>query len=480
MTLDAVVQQAYSKTEYEKSDSRLGESVGVALLYMVFILSPLLIASIAGVFSFFFSVLAALAVGFLLLVSSARLNGRSVGLITAFPVAISVFQNIYLGLLTNWLDSTVIQIALLLNFLSAIVVILAFQFSAGKSKPIQGGEFVIWLALLMLLSACLSVAAKGFNGTAAISSLRNFLTPFIFLLLGYVAYSWRSSLGIYLLSFVYLTWFVVVFGLFERLMPLDFWGYLNLGELWQKKGIPNVSQWGVPANFFSSEKILGEHVRRMVSSFADPVNLGTFIGLSVIVAWYLGRPMMLIFSLVVLALAMSKGALLTALVLFVCYVFFIRGGFMGTLSLVGAGSLGVGVIVYAYLFSSQSLAAHVNGLWSAVKGLPAYPFGHGLGGVGVLAGGAVVDIRESGIGVIIGQLGLPGILCFGLMLFILLKRSLRIVDVRRKVVAIAALLSISLNIAFNEVALSPNSCAAYFTLIGFLLAEQYRDAAKYD
>lgn len=78
---------------------------------------------------------------------------------------------------------------------------------------------------------------------------------------------------------------VIVFGIVEYVVGLNIWGSLNIKQLWPLKGIA-VNNIGFPKNWWSSERIAGKQLRRMVSSFTDPVNLGTFLFSAFVVMWY--------------------------------------------------------------------------------------------------------------------------------------------------------------------------------------------------
>ena len=84
---------------------------------------------------------------------------------------------------------------------------------------------------------------------------------------------------------------------------------------------------------------------------------------------------------------------------------------------------------------------------------------------------------ESGFGSIIGQLGLVGVLLYSLFFTKIYRRLVQLAHPRFRVFGLSLLFSFILNVAFNEVALSPNSSALYFLGLGLLYAssELYGD-----
>jgi hypothetical protein len=160
--------------------------------------------------------------------------------------------------------------------------------------------------------------------------------------------------------------------------------------------------------------------------------------------------------------------LLGLLIFLTVWAYHFGSRFLFACGAVAAITLGAGLVGYTLLHSTQSLLTHVHGLVAAITSLPAHPFGRGLGGVGVLAEGSD-DIRESGLGLIIGQLGLLAFVLFGTFFAAIQKRLGEVAEVRERVLVAVLFYAIFFNIAFNEVALSPNSCAGYFLLIGIVL-----------
>jgi len=248
---------------------------------------------------------------------------------------------------------------------------------------------------------------------------------------------------------MFIGWFIVLFGCIEYIIDRQVWPLLNIEMLWAKKGLPNMASWGLPLNFFSSEKIFGEQVRRMASSYADPVNFGAVMFLVIVVAWYAKKYLLMWLGVLCAILAISKAALVGFLVLITVwsYYYLSKSKFIVILGM--TLSAGMAFLVYSNFHSTQSVGAHVEGLWSAVNGLSAYPLGRGLGNVGVLSG-ADGEIKESGLGVLIGQLGIIGILLYGYFFTSIIRRAFKVEDVRQRVFVLILIGSILINISNHE------------------------------
>jgi len=387
------------------------------------------------------------------------------------PSLLSATQNLYLGYVAESASSSQVQIMVITNFILVVGMVSVLIFLL---KP-KDKFFTAAMTILIVLAAFSIGSIFLFQGhfMSAIASMRNIITPPLLLVLGFIAYR-RSGIRTVLIYIAVLSVFVVAFGFYERYMETDIWLRLNLTELLIKKGLPVHPSLGVPLNFYSSELLNGEHVRRMVSSFADPVNLGTFLFFSFMSAWYLRRKLLMLIISITIVLALSKGALLGILVFSAVFAYYFAKKSTFVLVVIGAALAGIGFVLYSLSHSTMSLFLHVEGFLAAFKELPSHPLGRGVGNIGVLAGlysnGAETGITESGIGMIIGQLGVMGLILYYLLFKNIYSRLVRCDDKRTKAFALSLLFSIILNIMFNEVALSPNSSAIYFVALGLICA----------
>lgn len=412
----------------------------------------------------------------LTLLESYMVSRREFSFYLTIPILISATQNIYLSIIAPYTEASQIQLMVVTNFLfSAFLIVLVFIKTPFRFKQaLYNNMFLIFLVLCVYSVATIVI----FNShiTSAIASMRNVMTPMLFLLIGLIASS-NVILVRYLRYISYIALFVVLFGIAERFFFNDIWYSINLPDLWMKKGLPLNAYTGLPGNFYSSEMVNGQQLRRMVSSFADPVNLGTFLFFGFAAAWYLKKKLLAFLLIISIGLAVSKGALLGLLVFIVVYSFhkLSKTGF--TLVLMGAGVAGGGFVVYSMMHSTMSMFLHLTGFFAAFPELLHHPLGRGLGNIGVLAGlyssGAKTEITESGLGMVIGQLGVVGLILFIYFFKELYQKSKLIQDKRDIILVQSLIIGILLNIMFNEVALSPNSSAVFFITIGIILGQWY-------
>jgi hypothetical protein len=393
------------------------------------------------------------------------------------PTVMSATQNVYLTTVAGALDSGRLQFAIILNFLFSValyvVLIATKKPSSGHALRKLIKAVTTCLAILVLYGAA-TVVLFQHDLVAAAASSRNIVAPFLFLLIGLHASVWAKH-AVYLRYLVMLGFVAVIFGFIEANTP-DFWQSLDLRSLWEKKGISVQQDSGLPKNFFASEQVVpGEFLRRMAGPFADPVNFGTFLFAVFMAAWYLRGLLCQIATVAAMVLAVSKGALLGLIVFF---AFWTRYYASRTSHLIALVLLAAGAYNF-YLFtvssSTGSTAAHIGGFTAAFVEFPQHPLGRGLGSSGVLAGlfsegsESTSAVTESGLGMVIGQLGIVGLAVYLVFFFQLSKYVLQVKNLREKTLAAGLLGGFLLNAAFNEVALSPNSAAPYFIILGLVI-----------
>jgi len=417
----------------------------------------------------FYAVLGGMVV--LWLLEAGRGSARDISFYLLVPLLISAVQNIYLGLIAPTAITPQVHALVMGNIVYAaggvFVLLLRGLSRTSRSAP--------WWALAACLAtaayAIVVGAAMGSDGVAALASLRNLLSPYVFFLLGILAAP-RVSLDRFLGYVAALGWVIVSFGVAERYLIPDLWLALNIEQLWPLKGLKVHPEMGLPSNFFASEMVGGQYIRRMASSYADPISFGAVAFLVFTVAWFTRRTFLMYAAIGCCLLAVSKAAFVGFAVfsLVASYRCAGRMRFVVSVALTAAGVLGF--LAYSLAHSTGSLFLHVEGFMAAVRQLPDYPFGRGVGNTGVVAvmlDEAPPELIESGLGMIVGQLGIPGLLVFACFLALIARASfLRVQDVRLRTFLEILFWQVVLNIVFNEVALSPNSSAGYFTILGLL------------
>lgn len=438
-------------------------------LIVYFSLLALVALSTFGNLGFIFSIILTIVLIFYFFIKVNK--EKDISDILILPVFLSLFQNTYLGILSPKLSSNSLQFFTILNFVIACTFfVMLLLINKKRSSANKRSSLLLYLILLYSLFTLLVTGSV--NILSVLSSLRNVISIFVFFLLGGLA-SKKVNIDKFEYLILFFGFIVIMIGFYEFFINQDMWKFLNISTLWQKKGIA-LQPSGLPTNFYSSETLFGERIRRMTSTFADPVNLGSFLFVLFCISWFKNKKIIASLVLVSIVLTVSKGAFLGILIFILMFSLY-KKGIRTFLSLIFP-VLGVGIafIVYAYFTSANSVFLHISGFISSLVSLFYQPFGNGLGSTGVLAKqfsgfSSNSSITETGLGMIIGQLGIIGLIIY-VVYFILLFRNINLLkNVDEKVLCMTLFLSISINILFNEVALSPNSCALYFIFIGYFL-----------
>lgn len=391
----------------------------------------------------------------------------------AVPIIITCFQNVLLGLIAYEISSLEMNFLIILNYwyMCILFAIMLFRKKNNFAKKIMLLFFVLVLySLVMFVLNPTSV-----NGFFA--SFRNVTGPIMFLLVGIII---GDRININLFSKIIFTVFLIVFifGLYERFIDGDFWIRYNIGEIWNKKGIYINIFTNKPYNHYSAEMINGQPLRRMVSTFAEPVNLGTFYLFVTLLAWWYRKYCFMFMAMLGCLLTVSKGALMGILMFFViwCYFRLEKNSFRCISFILIIGFLGVG---YKINQMGDSMAVHIKGLLVSFESLYKNPIGIGLGNAGVYGNLFALsdksEVQESGLGVIIAQLGIIGfgiyVLVFGNILSILKERSE--VSKHNKIFIYSLVFDVIFLIIFSESVLSPNSCIIFMTTIGVIVNKIY-------
>ncbi|MBT0904034.1 polymerase [Streptococcus infantarius subsp. infantarius] len=435
-----------------------------AVLIIVGIYSPPIVSLI-------FALLFITVVSYLNTTSIFSGNAKANSFFAAFPVIISCFQNLYLGLAANRLNTITLQVMLTIG-----IAIVAFTLFLGITlKKFVKSEFN-WLLFCIFEILFQSIFLSLFYPTsfaAYLSSLRNILAPLLILL--YSVYSFKKiDVSLFYKLIFNTSIIVILFGFVEYLIGNNLWISLNITKLWELKGMP-LKGILVPGNWYSSEMIGGNQLRRMVSSFADPVNLGSYLFVAFMLAWYRRKRILQFLLFFSFLLCVSKGAFLSFLVFIVVYSWINdKNKILAILGMVISLSAGVLFYIFSQNSSSGSMNAHINGFLSALTMPLKYPLGMGAGNVGVLASklGSTTalnsSVLETGIGMVISQFGFIGALIYTYFFGKLLLIGKGIGGRRDKILWYTLILGFLANAMFNEVALSPNSCSLYFLTLGFL------------
>lgn len=213
---------------------------------------------------------------------------------------------------------------------------------------------------------------------------------------------------------------VAIFGLVEFLVGRGLWvQLLQVGEFQRDLIAGHVLPPrsflidGMPANW--TTHFAGVPIRRLVSLYAEPTTLSSFLALSLALtpsleaATGFRRRWSLAYAAVVsaaLVLTLGKGGLLTILV--VGLVVAARPARRSFLQL--AAGIGAVVIIVAIVGSQLPINVdrHAGGLLSGLESLVAHPMGLGIGATGGFGADSGIG-TDSTIGVLASQLGLLGL-----------------------------------------------------------------------
>ena len=400
-------------------------------------------------------------------------DSKTISFIVALPIFMSCFQNVYLGAAINNINAFILQIALTINIIIMWGCIIASLLI--KKTKVKNRTYLI-LCIVIIIQAIFMSFIYNSPILAFISSLRNILSPISIMLfaLNSIEKCDKNSLFKYLTIEIIL---VVAIGFFEYFIGNTFWIKLNIARLWKLKGL-DIGKRSVPGNFYSSELINGHQLRRMTSSFADPVNLGSFLYAAFVILWYERKKKLSFIIIICCILTVSKAALLGFIIFIALYGIIVKKNeLIKIIAIISAITIGISFYMYSQTSSYGSMNFHINGFIASLKNIFEYPLGQGVGNVGVLASkmgseaALNTDIFETGIGMIIGQLGIVGLFVY----FIFFKKILLIPLINKwkdkKDIAFfySIIISYVLNMIFNEVALSPNSCALYFIMTAILI-----------
>ncbi|HEW1206597.1 TPA: polymerase [Streptococcus pneumoniae] len=389
----------------------------------------------------------------------------------ALPIILSSFQNVYLGFGADRLNSVTLQVLLSISIaIITITVFLGIILNRFKSKEFS------WLVLSILVIIIQSVILLIFFPTtlpAYLSSMRNILAPLLIFYFSIYGFKNINLQKFYKYMFIIIL-VVLIFGFIEYIYGNSLWTRLNIKKLWALKGLA-IENRVVPGNWHSSELIGGKQLRRMVSTFADPVNLGSYLFAAFMLAWYKNKKLLQVLLLASFVLSVSKAAFLSMLVYIIIYTWVMdKNKILSIFGIIISTVLGLYFYNFSQVSSYGSINAHIDGFFSALSTPLHYPFGMGVGSVGVLASklgsqtALSSEVLETGIGMIIAQLGFVGVIIYLIFFVKLSVIGKNINNKRDKILWFTLIYSFLANAFFNEVALSPNSCTLYFLILGLL------------
>jgi len=392
---------------------------------------------------------------------------------------ITAFQNIFMSLFLEYISSDEISFLIVINYLFACVIFAMLFFtkhSLIKEKYIRKNLIIFFM--LVIYSLFLLVMRKT-SVVAFFASFRNITCPIMFFIIG-LYISDKADLNKLSDIILKLSLVILAIGIVELFVYKDMWLDLNIGELWNRKGIFYNVSTGRPYNHYSAEIIFGASRRRMVSTFAEPVNLGTFFLLCYFFAFLKKKRLYMLTSVIGCIMTISKGTLLGILLLVVIWSFYHLN--KKSFVFISAVFLTIFIVLYFEISSAgNSINVHINGFIASIQEMIKNPIGVGLGNAGVYGQltneYAKSQIQESGIGVVIAQLGAVGLIIY--ILFFLhqykaIHMSRHLIDNRTLIFSYSMIFSYILLIIFSESALGPNASAGFMIVIGILCQRSFR------
>lgn len=413
--------------------------------------------------------------GSMLYLVISKCNTKDYSPLIVVPIIITSFQNVFLAVNIEKISKEQMPYLVIVNYVYGCILLLLLIVTKFRKINSNQKKMLFQAGILVLLSIVLYVI-KPSSSTAFFSSFRNLTCPVFFTIIGMLVAEKIDFNS--LLSFLFtLACILLAVGIYERFFNQNFWIDLSIGELWNKKGIYYNELTGKPYNHYSAETIAGKQMLRMVSSFAEPVNLGSYFVLVFLLAKWRDNKIMMWVSIVGCILTISKGALMSVILLYFVISFY---KFSRKTFLVISSGITLLVVFFFFIINNAggSMAIHIWGFLSAVENIIDNPIGSGVGNVGVygfllnvVSETEKTQIQESGLGVIIGQLGIAGLICY-IYFFVLQYKMIHSnkyqLLTKDKILAYSLLFSFFLLITFSESALGPNTSAIYAMVIGIV------------
>ncbi|MCR5332959.1 MAG: hypothetical protein K6E11_02955 [Bacilli bacterium] len=338
---------------------------------------------------------------------------------------------------------------------------------------------VLSIAFLLLLTFSFFVSDAEFY--SKVLAIRQLLLPFVCFYFGYyLDLSPRQKRSFFDLV---ITFGIIVcfFGLIEIFFLKDtIWVTLPIAKYQENKGVAFDLYHGVPLNFYTWDyvELTGKIVRRLVSTFADPLTTGHFLFICFAVTRFSNsrhKKLLSLLFFVVSLMTLSKGIYLSYIIYFIYYVF--KNIKFKTFKILFFILLGLALIAFPIVllianrfFPNSSLLIHIDGFIKGVFGSSF--FGAGIGKAGVMLSAKTNIDRltgESFIGVLTSQIGYIGFAIFALfviyIIFIMFHRY-SITKDRLVLMPIILLSAVFVENFFSESSVAIVSTGLFFILVG--------------
>lgn len=287
--------------------------------------------------------------------------------------------------------------------------------AAARAPPLPPSAR--WAVALVLVMALLATASDNGLYVTALNLRRLVLVPLLFLAV--LALPWTPAQTDWLLRAIVLSCAAVaVFGVAERLAPDSFWTeQLRIEAYTAANGFDKFGTlpFAESGRFFSSDLAAwtGGPVRRMVSTYLEPTTLGA--AMAALLALALARQARghRAGPLVLLAVAAGVATLSKGFWLFLLLLLLWRQlGVPSPRHLLALALAGCGLAWSVAALHLEGPLVHVGGLSTALQHLAVGGnwLGEGVGGAGNYTNDLIEVGDESGLGNVIGQVGLAALL----------------------------------------------------------------------
>lgn len=324
-----------------------------------------------------------------------------------------VLQNMMCILASAFLNDSVSKLVLIYKEIiiyGTVLLVFFIKYPIKIKKSSLPALFMIFICIPYFFIGEVSVYTK-------LICFRQIMTPIILIMYGRTFLLDKNELNDYMKFVVKIGVFIVAFGIVEEFIVGDcLWTSLNIEKYMAMKGF---SLWvygnHLPGNFYSADLVSSYGMlRRMVSIMAEPLLTGLYLALCIVVLLYQDifknlkcRIACLIVLTAGVILTLSKGAILTIVIAYVCKIWKKNKAVASICMLIGC-------VAIVYMIENNklyTLSQHMNGLASSFVSVA----GSGLGTAGNYAklyGKVRSNVGESYLGALLVQTGVVGLVAF--------------------------------------------------------------------
>lgn len=283
---------------------------------------------------------------------------------------------------------------------------------------------------------------------------------------------------------VYFTLLVCVFGILEYISPSFFWNELVGLEKYASSRLLGETETD---RIYSSDLLflIGRPVRRMMSFFAEPTALGSFLAMSLALILFIKQKLpfkqLTIFLTGLCGILVLSKIFIISILIVILYKYVLKKPYFFPLILFTLSIYLVSAYLYEGVGKIHGSFAHLFGFYTGFKTMIAHPIGLGLG----MAGNRGIEMYrstfgefgcESGLGSVLAQLGIPGLLFPGVILAIMLILKRKFVEYKSSeylgLFVMFFLYMVNFCLSYASLGVSGN--VFYFIFSGLYLNKEFR------